>query len=313
MAILRREDTFRSASAEPNEIHYYVWYDPDVSPKACVQITHGYGCYIDRYEDMAKFLVENGFAVCGMDNLGHGRTAGFERLGITPDDGADAMVEDMHTLTGIMKEQFPDTKYILYGHSMGSFLARNYCMRWSDEIDAAVWAGTGRLPKQAERLVPVLENMCEKNGPENSDERMGKLFNAILCLGIVPPRSLFDWLSYDRANIDLYAADPYNGFAASNSLNRDLGKLAVNVSRENWFHSIRRDLPIFIMSGDKDPVGLWSRGVRKLFLECVDYLDNMTYKIYNGRHEIHNDFCKDEVWADLLEFYNEVADGAYDR
>lgn len=312
MSIIRIEDYFKSFSKDPNQIHFYIWYDPEVTPKACVQITHGYGCYIDRYEDMAKFLVENGFAVCGMDNLGHGRTAGFERLGITPDDGAEAMVEDMHTLTGIMKEKFPEVPYILYGHSLGSFLVRNYCMKWSDELDATVWAGSGWLPSATGKLVPFMESLCEKQGPENSSAAMGIAFNAILDVGCWPHKSLLDWLSADQVNNKLYAADPYNGAPAANSLNRDLVKLAANCSKEGWHKTIRNDLPIFIMSGSKDPIGLWSKGVRKLFLSLVDDLENITFQLYPERHEIHNAAAtKDDVWNDLLKFYNEIADGSY--
>lgn len=124
MAIIRLADTFRSASEDKTDVQYYIWYDPDEAPKACLQLTHGVACYIDRYEELARYFVRNGYAVCGMDNLGHGRTAGLERLGIMPDDGADAVIEDMHTLTGIMKDKFPGLPYILHGHSLGSIYAR---------------------------------------------------------------------------------------------------------------------------------------------------------------------------------------------
>lgn len=312
MAIIRIEDYFKSASNDPNYVHYYIWYDPEVEPRALIQLTHGVSCYIDRYEDLAKFLVENEFAVCGMDNLGHGRTAGFERLGIMPEDGAEAVIEDMHTLTQIMKEQFPDKKYVLYGHSLGSIYARNYCTKWSDEIDGTVWAGSGWVPAQVEYLVPIMERLSEKNGPENSSKLAATLQNCILDLGIFPPETLVAWLSKDVQNQKLYMADPYNGVPSSNSLNLSLFQTLTNVSKKDWHKSIRNNLPIFIMSGKQDPIGLWSFGIRRLFLNLVDDLENMTYKLYDGRHEIHNDYCKEEVWYDLLKFFNEVADGEYE-
>ena len=293
MAIIRLSDTFRSASQDPTDVQYYIWYDADVAPKACLQLTHGVACYIDRYEELARFFVNNGYAVCGMDNLGHGRTAGLERLGIMPDDGADAVIEDMHTLTGIMKEKFPGLPYILHGHSLGSIYARCYCIKWSDELDGAIWEGSGWVPSLVTKLVPVMQKMSETGGPENSNKLMADAGNVILDLGIFPPETLLAWLSKDMVNQKLYIADPYNGAPASNSMNR---VLIENLAK---------------CSGDKDPIGLWSFGIRRLFLSCVDYLDNMTFKLYDGRHEIHNDFCKDEVYRDLLDFCNEVADGTY--
>ena len=178
MAIIRLSDTFRSASQDPTDVQYYIWYDADVAPKACLQLTHGVACYIDRYEELARFFVNNGYAVCGMDNLGHGRTAGLERLGIMPDDGADAVIEDMHTLTGIMKEKFPGLPYILHGHSLGSIYARCYCIKWSDELDGAIWEGSGWVPSLVTKLVPVMQKMSETGGPENSNKLMADAGNA---------------------------------------------------------------------------------------------------------------------------------------
>jgi alpha-beta hydrolase superfamily lysophospholipase len=135
--------------------------------------------------------------------------------------------------------------------------------------------------------------------------------NVILDLGIFPPETLLAWLSKDKVNQKLYIADPYNGAPASNSMNRVLIENLSKCSKKDWFKAIRHDLPVFICSGKADPIGLWSWGIRRLFLSCVDHLENMTFKLYDGRHEIHNDFCKDEVWKDLLDFCDEVASGAY--
>ena len=311
MAIIRLADTFRSASEDKTDVQYYIWYDPDEAPKACLQLTHGVACYIDRYEELARYFVRNGYAVCGMDNLGHGRTAGLERLGIMPDDGADAVIEDMHTLTGIMKDKFPGLPYILHGHSLGSIYARCYCIKWSDELDGAIWEGSGWVPSLVEYLVPVMQKMSEVGGPENSNKLMADAGNVILDLGIFPPETLLAWLSKDKVNQKLYIADPYNGAPASNSMNRVLIENLSKCSKKDWFKAIRHDLPVFICSGKADPIGLWSWGIRRLFLSCVDHLENMTFKLYDGRHEIHNDFCKDEVYKDLLDFCDEVAGGAY--
>ena len=101
MVIIRLADTFRSASEDKTDVQYYIWYDPDEAP-ACLQLTHGVACYIDWYEELARYFVRNGYAVCGMDNLGHGRTVG-SNASASCRTTAQTQSSNMHTLTGIMK------------------------------------------------------------------------------------------------------------------------------------------------------------------------------------------------------------------
>jgi alpha-beta hydrolase superfamily lysophospholipase len=307
MAIVRKEDHFKSTSKQDFDVNYFIWYDDEKAPKACVQITHGLSEYIRRFEPLAEFLVKNGYACIGQDNLGHGQTAGLERLGITPDDGAEAIVEDMHVLTGIMKKLYPSVPYFLYGHSLGSYESRNYVQKYSDELDGTIWAGSCYFPPVLSKGAPAMDAFAKIAGKDKAS-RIGNIAGGIVAdTGIFPMRTLSDWLSYDRKNVMKFIGDPYNRADVSNSLLRDSYKLIMGAGRKGWDKKVRKDLPVFIMSGTADPCGLFGKGVTQLDKDLGRRgFTNVKFKLYDGRHEIHNDFCKKEVYTDLLAWLDDI-------
>ena len=119
------ENTYLSADGH-SRVHYCVWTPEGVAPLGIIQLSHGMCEYVMRYDAWARRFCEAGFIFCGNDHLGHGNTAPDEAgLGFTAPRGGDAMlVEDVHTLTAMMRAEHPALPIILYGHSMGSFVAR---------------------------------------------------------------------------------------------------------------------------------------------------------------------------------------------
>lgn len=140
------EFNFKS-SDEKNTVHAVKWA-PKEKPKYILQIAHGMTEHVMRYEDFAKFLNGKGFLVCGEDHLGHGKTAG------NPDDfgycesleGHKNVVRDMKQLHDIISKEYPNTPYFLLGHSMGSFLCREYIETYGDSLTGAIVMGTGHHP-----------------------------------------------------------------------------------------------------------------------------------------------------------------------
>ena len=100
-------------------------------PKGIVQIVHGMSEYIDRYDDLAKYFVSRGFVVCGEDHIGLGKSASdSSEYGNMPvNGGKDILLGDVRTLHLMARELYPDVSYIIYGHSMGSFITRAYIAR----------------------------------------------------------------------------------------------------------------------------------------------------------------------------------------
>lgn len=136
------------SSAGKNQIYVRMWV-PDGDVRGTVQIAHGIAEYINRYDDFAQFLASNGFVVAGNDHLGHGKSMGSpENQGFFADSaGWDYVVADMEILHRTLKQEYPSVPAILFGHSMGSFLARTYIIKHPDDFDAAIISGTGHQSK----------------------------------------------------------------------------------------------------------------------------------------------------------------------
>ena len=62
-------------SSDGKNTIYATWFLPDdAKVRAVVQIAHGMTEYVGRYEALAQTLTDAGFAVCGNDHLGHGKS-----------------------------------------------------------------------------------------------------------------------------------------------------------------------------------------------------------------------------------------------
>lgn len=292
--------THSSFNRQGAEIFYTRW--EGASPKAILQISHGMAEYIDRYDDFARFMARAGYAVFGDDHRGHGRTgAAWGVLGKLGDrDGYKLVTDDIKYLTDIAVKEHPGLPVILLGHSMGSFLARNYAAHYSDGIDGLIIMGTsGKNPGVGVGI--KLVNLISRFKGED--------YRSAFVNGIgfgsynkrFEGRTDFDWLSADPDNVDRYMSDEMCGFCFTLSGFRDLFSVLNEVSRDGWPESIRKDLPIFVVSGSDDPVGGYGRGVREVYERLVKAgVKSVKLKLYEGmRHEILNDQCRDEVYADI--------------
>ena len=115
-------------------------------PRGLLQIAHGMGEHIGRYQTLIEEFVHAGLVVYGNDHRGHGRTARSPKeLGDFGPGGFNLMVKDMVRLSLKAKEENPNQPLILLGHSMGSFAAQQYVLDHSDLIDGLVLSGSGAL------------------------------------------------------------------------------------------------------------------------------------------------------------------------
>lgn len=281
------------------------WLPEEGSPKAVVQLVHGISEYVGRYDHFARFLADHGFVVCGEDHLGHGRTAaGDNSFGFVAGQGGwDRMAEDVHTLRQRMGEQYPGIPYIIMGHSMGSFLTRTYLCRWPGTIDGAILSGTGQEAAPIVAAGKALASLIA--GIKGATARSPMVHS--MALGaynkqFAPNRTPSDWISRDEAVVDAYRADEYCAHMPSVGLYRDmLGGLQYIASPQN-LSRMDPDTPVYIFSGDKDPVGANGRTVKTVYgyFEKQGTKD-LSMKLYaGGRHEMLNEINKEEVYADVL-------------
>ena len=285
-------------------LHCISWL-PEREPRAVVQISHGVCSHVTRFAPLAEFLCAQGIAVFGHDHLGHGQsiTCEEDRLFFAETGGWDFAIADLRQMTEHIRRAYPDKPLFLLGHSMGSFLARCYAIRFQDGIDGLMLSGTGQQPAALVRSgIALAEAEIRRNGPRMRSERLqGAMFGAYN-RGIRPRRTDFDWISRDNAVVDRYMEDPECGGCVTAGLCRDmLGGIAY-MSRLQNMKRMNKALPVYFFSGSEDPVGERGAGVFRAYTGFMKAgMQDVTLKLYTGgRHEMLNELNRDQVRGDLL-------------
>lgn len=299
-----RED-FWYASRGAGTIHGCRWL-PEGAPKAVLQIVHGIAEYIERYDDFAQNLTKQGIMVVAEDHMGHGRSVNGEGIQGYFHGGWFTAVEDTMTLLRGTRAAYPGLPYILFGHSMGSFMVRTILCKYPDSgICAAIICGTGW--QSAALLPPVItliEQVCRKDGETKPSPFLQQLVFGSYNRRVEHPRTEYDWLSRDVKQVDAYIAHPMCGFTASAGLLRELMKGIRYVEKPENLAAMQKDLPVFFIAGGDDPVGSYGKGVRKAaeaFKKAGT--QKVSLRIYPlCRHEILNEINKEEIYEDVTDW-----------
>jgi alpha-beta hydrolase superfamily lysophospholipase len=294
---------------DATEIACYAW-DEVENPVAVVQIAHGMGEHCKRYDHFASFLNANGYIVVADDHRAHGKTSGYEMRGISEGDCFNDTITDMIQLTAYAKDKYKLPVFLL-GHSYGSFLSQGYMQRNAKNIAGVILSGSaymGITLTKLGRIIAEIQNYFY--GPDKPAKLIAKMSFGAYDKPFANEKQKFAWLSRDAEVSKKYIADPYCGghFVMSIgfqlSFFQGLGKLYT----ESGLNSIPKELPIMVMSGDKDPVGGNGKLVTMLYEKYKAIgLKNTEFKLYqDARHEILNEINKEEVYADALAFINKV-------
>ena len=283
---------------------------PDGKPRAVVQIAHGIAEHIDRYRPFMEFLADNGFVAAGNDHLGHGKSIRVpEEQGFFAEkDGWWRVVDDMDKLHDIMSKEYPELPYVLFGHSMGSFLTRTYLIKHPDKYDGVILSGTGH---QSPALVlggnAAASVMAKLNGAMGDGTKLDSLAFGSYLSKIENPRTMFDWLSRDAEQVDKYIADPLCGFVGKIGLYRDMMQGIKFITDKKNIAQMNKEKPVYFMSGDGDPVGDYGKGVERAYKAFCDAgLHDVFMRLYpGGRHEMLNETNKEQVYQDILSWLNE--------
>ncbi len=274
--------------------------------RAMVQISHGMCEYFLRYEGFAEYLSEMGILVFGHDHLGHGNTApNEEALGFTASGGgSEHLIEDVHALSLLMKREHPELPLILFGHSMGSFIARAVLARYGADYQAAVICGTGgpETPAGAGKLLArLLVLFCGER--HRSGLLKGIAFSGYTkrCGKGCDPNA---WLTRDESIVDKYNADRFCTYTFTLRAYHDLFTLVQEVSRKDWAGKLPPELPLLITGGEEDPVGGFGKGMRTVDARLREAgCRDVTLLLYpQMRHEILNELGKEQVWRELGEW-----------
>ena len=304
-----RKEAYYGSNNGTSQIRALIWTDDEISPVGVVQIAHGLAEHIGRYDEFARFLASKGYVVCGNDHIGHGKTAEcISDLGLCCEGDHVNMVRDMNTLHRIMAKRYPAVPYFIFGHSMGSLLARLYTQAFGDSLAGVVYCGTAQLPKQILMLDDPVQVLLSKL-PENqsSADAFGSLFGKFTGK-IFGEKDPLAWLSKSETNRDTYRADPLCGFNMGTMLAKELASLAVKVSRPDWAEKLPSGLKVLLISGAKDPIGFNGRGILSVYDKLTAAGIETDLVLYPGdRHEILNEDDRQRVYDDVACFLEKAA------
>lgn len=295
-------------SHDNTEIVYFK-HTPETEAKAILIITHGMAEHAQRYDDFAHFLNQNAYIVYAHDQRGHGKTAGsIENLGFfANENGWQKVSDDLGKLVKLAKNENPNLPIFLLGHSMGSFVTRTYIIENSNEINGAVFSGTagsaGLLGKVGLLLTNIIMLFNKKN---TASPLLDKLSFGDFNKAFKPNRTKFDWLSRDEKQVDKYVEDPYCGTVFSVSFFKDMMLGLELVNKNETANKVRKDLPIYLFSGDNDPVSKNGKQVKDVFeMYKNTKISDISIKLYeDARHETLNEINNKEVYNDVLIWLN---------
>lgn len=284
---------------------------PAGRPRAIVQLTHGMAEHSARYEPLARRLVAAGFAVYSHDHPGHGRSVQPSQppghMGLW-----DRAVDGVWRLSRRAVEDLGELPFVLMGHSMGSFMVQQLMAREHEAWSAVVLSGSNGPPAPLAKVGQLIAR-AER-------ARLGEAGTSMLIHNMAfggfnkpfePARTPFEWLSRDPAQVDLYIADPLCGFPCTVGTWQGLLDALPRLTAPAALARVRKDLPVYVFSGDRDPVGDMGRGVQKLHA-CYQRagLRRVSVKLYpEGRHEMLNEVNREQVTADLLGWLDQALAG----
>ena len=276
------QQRFRYEGADGAGLAGFRWSGA-AAPRVVLQLAHGAGEHAGRYFEPLAPIVEAGYLVYAADHRGHGLTSGMTSLGDFGPGGAPAAVDDMAVLSRRARAENPELPLILMGHSMGAMFSQAYILDHSHLIDALVLSGTrgpGPLP----------------TGGPNS--------------GFAHPRTEYDWLSRDDAEVDKYIADPFCGIRFKSESMASFMTLRERDAGPQALAKVKAGLPVYVFVGDEDPINQKLARLTPLVEAYRAAGLEVTLKVYpGGRHEMLNETNRDEVVADLQAWLDRTTEG----
>ena len=302
------EKTFTLLNEMNQPIHLYQWMpDEEIQIKGVIQLAHGLAEHAARYKRFAEFCTKSGWIVVAGDHRGHGLSAPtVEQLGIHVADTMNGMVRDLQLINKTIHEEYADLPVFLMGHSMGSMLTQSYMTLYGDTVRGVILSGT--MYKQPKlKLVPAIwmaTRMINKNGEHFKNGFFEKMTFGPYNKAFQPNRTDFDWLSRDEHEVDEYVNSPYCGFQSSVGFYRDIFAFLLHLHEDSKLQRIPKNLPIYLYSGDRDPVGNFGKDVVGLYDHYLQIgIEDVQIKLYpEGRHEMLNETNRDEVMRDIMEW-----------
>ena len=268
------------------------------NPKAVVLIVHGMQEHCARYKNFSRFLNQNGFIALASDLRGHGKTAeSFERRGFGEKDIFKETLQDQLKLIDFAKKKYHLPIYV-FGHSYGSMLSQ-WLAQMSPDIEKCVICGTTNGSSAIFKLGSFVISLMSPFKGKNSK---GGIIEKLCIKSYGKKFERGNWLTRDENVFDEYQKDKECGGSFPFSFYKSMIK---NMTKANKNISNIGNKKLFLIAGDKDPVGESGKQVKKLFKVYRKHNIDVNLKLYEGaRHELINEINRDEIYADIINFLN---------
>ena len=298
-----REFTIESRDMK-TRLACYAW-EPKSEAKAILVMAHGMTEHLLRYKEMAEYLVSEGIIFTGPDHLGHGKSAPTpDDLGyFCEQDPATVVVRDLHRLKKTVQAENPGLPVFVMGHSMGSFIVRNYIERYGTGIQGVIIQGGNDTPwHMAEAGKIITDIIALFHGWRYRSDFCTKVTLGS-CLKAFPDDPA-GWITKRSEVLERYRDDPYCGYTFTLNGYHTLAELALRAGSKKLIAKIPKDLPMFILSGAEDPVGEMGKGVQRMYeLYKACGMKNVKLDIRPGdRHELHNEEDRYQVFEEIKDF-----------
>lgn len=281
----------------------------DKRVEGLIQIVHGMCEYKERYLPFMEYLAERGIACIIHDQRGHGKSVKDNRdLGYLYQTGAEGMMEDIKMVGTELRSLYPELPFVLFGHSMGSLAVRVFAKKYDFMLDGLIVCGSPAYNRglPAGKMAACLQEKLY--GPRHRSKLLEMLSFLPYALAFPGEKNRFCWICSDPRIVSFYEKSPVCGFTFTVDAYKTLFQLmSETYSRKGWMRK-KTDLPILFLGGEKDPC----IGGRKNFSRAMGHMRSCGYgfvwgKLYKKmRHEILNEFNKEEVFEDIYKFIKKI-------
>lgn len=302
---MKKEHFTYASNDGKTDIHAIRWV-PEGKVEAVLQISHGMVEFIDRYDEFASYLAQRGILVTGNDHLGHGQSVRSEDdYGFFAEkDGNRIVLKDIDKLRRMTGKKYPDVPYFLLGHSMGSFLARQYICLYEKGLAGAVIMGTGYQPRIVTQFGMGLTKLLARiKGWDYRSAFVDSLAFGGYNRKFGKPDGK-EWLSRNEENVINYKKEKLCNFRFTLNGYYNLFYSIYTLSLERYLSGMPKDLPVFFVAGQDDPVGQFGKGVTKVYRQFMSMgMKDVTCKLYpQDRHEILNELDRETVYGDIYQW-----------